>query len=414
MSRIPGSVPLAIGPALALATAVPLAAQALRGGDLLVPDYNANAVFRIDASGAVSTFLSAPLLAGPAGVAFTHERDLVVADLNSGTLVHIDATSGTPTTVASGLGVPLHVVEDQGGDFIVTSGMRGALLRVTLAGQVTTLATGLPLQHPGKLAVDRNGDLLVTDDRANSVFRVTAGGTVTTIHAGPPLQVPSAIALFPNGDYAVGDISGRCVFRIDRQTRAVTVFCPSSALGGSPSGIAADFGGGFVASVPVGPGTSRLVAIDALGAVSPIVGAPPLVGAQDVAKAPYVAGAVQLATGAGSRYAFDVDVPSAPGGFYSLLLSASVYPGWPIPGTAQAIALNPDPLLYATIGQNSPPALVGWSAFLDASGRGTATTDLRMLPPGVLNGLVLYQQGVTLGSGAQLGPVLNLRRLGFR
>lgn len=399
--------------ACSLLTVPPGRAQVVRGGDLLLPDFNVGSIYRIDAAGAVSTLFSGPMLVGPIGVAVTHRGDVVVADINTGSLVRFGANGGA-TLLATGLGAALHVVENLDGDFAVTSGLLGAILRVTATGQVSTIAVGPPLVHPWKLALDRNGDYLVADDAAGALFRVTPAGVVTPIHSGFPLQVPGGIALFPDGDYAVGDVSARTVLRIDRATGAVSTFCPATALGGSPVGLAADFGGGLVAALAVGPGVAQVVAIDATGAVRTIAGSGAVVGPQDVVRVPFVVGPRTLTSGPGSNYAFAVDVPFAAGRFYSLVLSASVFPGWPLPGTSQSLAVNADAFFYATIGQDSPPLRSGWNAFLDANGRATATTDLSLLPVGALRGLVLYQQGVTLASSTQFGIALNLRRLEFR
>jgi hypothetical protein len=107
-------------------------------------------------------------------------------------------------------------------------------------------------------------------------------------------------------------------------------------------------------------------------------------------------------------------VPGGVGQLYSLVLSGSVFPGFALPGDPRAMTINVDAFFLATIGRNSPPALVGWTAPFDPSGRGTATVDLSWLPPGALSGLTLYQQGVTITNLGTAGTVLNPLRLDFQ
>jgi hypothetical protein len=392
-----------------------LTAQAVRGGDLVVTDFAApGSVFRVDTAGNVQTLHSGAPLAGPAGIAVARNRDVLVTDFNTNSLLRIDAQTGAIAPVAGGLGGPLRVVEMLDGDFAVTSSSGRSVLRVTPGGVVSTIAGGAPMNRPFSVAVDMNGDLLVADDLGRAVWRVTPAGAVSPIATGGALRLPQGVALFPNGDYAVIDGVVDAVFRIDRASGLLTTWVAAGTLGVNPEGIVTDWSGGFAVVHSGNPGGPGVRVIDAAGAANalPVV-SPTWSNLEDVALVPHVAGPRTLATGPGAQFTFSLDAPAAGGDFYSLILSASTFPGWTLPGGApRALFINLDPFFLATIGQNAPPALVGWSSFLSAAGSATASLDLTALPAGVLAGLVLYQQGITL-TGRSVNLATNVLRLSF-
>jgi hypothetical protein len=401
---------------LAVLTAAPLSAQVVNGGDLVVTNFGSPAaVFRVDAGGNVLTVLSGAPLSGPAGLTMANNRDVIVADFNSSTLVRINAITGAPIVFASSLGGPLRVCKAGDRDYAVTSNTSRAVLRVTPSGVVTTIASGPPLNRPFGVAADVDGNLLVADDLGRAVYRVTPAGAVTPIHSGLPLQLPQGVALFPNGDYAVIDGVADAIFRIDRATNAITTWVSAGALGVNPEGIVTDWSGGFFVAHSGNPGGPGIRAIDAAGnaAAVPTL-APAWTNLEDVALVPVVSGPGILNTGPGGQFVHNLDAPRAGGDFYTLILSTSVLPGWSFPaGDPRALFLNVDPFFLATIGQNAPPFLVGWAGFLSPGGSAVATTDLTALPAGLLTGLVLHLQGITM-NGLSIRDATNLRRLEFQ
>ncbi|MBK8097706.1 MAG: hypothetical protein IPK26_11400 [Planctomycetes bacterium] len=386
-----------------------LLAQALRGGDLLTTDYGSASLHRIDAAGVTTTWWAGAPLAGPAGVTTTQGGDVVVVDFTADRLVRFDRNTGSPTTIATGIGGPLRVCEDADGTFLVTGITPRRLVRVTGNGQVTTVASGAPLVRPFAVSLDLDGSYLVADDFAPGLFRVTAGGVVTPIHVGLPLRLPQGVAVFPNGDYAVIDGITDVVYRIDRGTGMVTVFCPNATLGGNPEGIVPDSGGGFFVAQS-GASGSRIAAVDPLGNATTVAAGAPMVNIEDLARVPFLTGPTALGSGPGALFSFPLDLPGHGGEFYTLALSASVFPGWQFPGDARSLALNIDPFFLATTGVDAPPFLAGWAGFLDGNGRANPSSDFRMLPAGVFAGLTFWQQGFTL-SGSSVSAVLNVRRL---
>jgi len=391
-----------------------LIAQVVRGGDVLVTNASSPAaVYRVDAAGNVLPVHSGPPLLSATGISVARNRDVLVTDFSNNSLLRIDAMTGAISTIAGGLGGPLRVVEMQDGDFAVTSNTGRSVLRVTAAGGVTTLASGAPFNRPFGVACEPGGDLLVADDLGRAIHRVTPAGAITLLASGLPLRLPQGVALFPNGDVAVIDGLADAVFRIDRATNIVTTWVPAAALGVNPEGIVTDWSGGFFVAHSGSPGGSGVRVLDALGAANalPVV-SPPWSNLEDIALVPIVSGPRTLATGPGAQFTFSLDAPAVAGSYYSLILSASVFPGWQLPGDPRSLFLNVDPFFFATIGQNAPPFLLGWSAFLSAGGTATASLDLSALPAGMLSGLVLYQQGITL-NGLSFGVATNVLRLSF-
>ncbi len=386
-----------------------LPAQVVRGGDLITTNYGSPAsVFRVDGFGAVTTLYSGAPLSGPSGITVAANHDVIVADYNTNSLLRISAQTGQLSTVASNLGGPLRVVEDFDGTFLVTAG--NGLRRVTPAGVVTTVATA-PMVRPFGVGLDLNGDYLVADDNARAIYRVTPGGAVTTIWSGLPLRLPQGVTVFPNGDYAVIDGLTDSVFRISRTNGTISTWVPNATLTYNPEGIVPDWSGGFFVSYSQGSG-SGIVAVDALGGVTSVAAGAPFTNLECVARVPMLKGPRTLATGPGGIATFTVEAPAEAGRYYTLFLSASVYPGWQLPGDPRSMPLNIDAFFLASIGQNSP-LLVGWAGALDNSGQATATVDLTGLPPGFLSGLRLYAQGLTLTAQSTLGTAFNPLLLTF-
>ena len=399
----------ATGALLSLTLTLSLPAQVVRGGDLITTNYGSPAtVFRVDGAGAVTSLYTGSPLSGPSGITVAANQDVIVADYSTNSLLRISAQTGGVTTIATNLGGPLRVVEDFAGDFLVTAG--NGLRRVTPAGVVTTVATA-PMVRPFGVALDLNGDYLVADDSARAIFRVTPGGSVTPIWSGLPLRLPQGITVFPNGDYAVIDGLTDSVFRISRANGTISTWVPNATLVYNPEGIVPDWSGGFFVSHSQGSG-SGIVAIDALGGVTSVAAGAPFTNLECVARVPTLRGPSTVTTGPGGIATFTVDAPVEAGRYYTLFLSASVYPGWQLPGDPRTMPLNIDAFFLASIGQNSP-VLLGWAGFLDSAGQATATVDLTALPAGFLSGLHLYAQGLTLTPQSVLGTAFNPLRLTF-
>ena len=153
-------------------------------GNLYVADYNNQSIRKITSSGVVTT------LAG------------------SGASGHQDGPGVTATfTYSLGLTVDLN------GNVYVADSANNAIRKITVAGDVTTLAGGAgfgfangngaaaKFNFPHDIAVSPNGNLYVTDFSNNVIRKITRDGTVST-YAGTGIKGaadgPAATASFNN------------------------------------------------------------------------------------------------------------------------------------------------------------------------------------------------------------------------
>ncbi len=245
-------------------------------------DANANAADACDACVA-TTWGAAALLRGavpgievgltyPAGVAVDTSGNAYVTDTASHRIRRIDATTGVITTVA-GTGV--------GG----ARGDGGA-------------ATSAELNNPHGVAVDGRGNVFVADTDNHEVRRIDAAtGDITTVAGtgaegdsgdggaatSAQLASPYGVAVDGLGNVFVADTSNHRLRRIDATTGVITTLAgtgfpgyggdgaaASSALLGSPSGLAVDARGDvFVADTD----NHRVRRIDATsGVITTVVG----------------------------------------------------------------------------------------------------------------------------------------------
>jgi len=283
------------GLASALVAALLLASGATRAvslvpGDLVVADWAANAIFRMDpTSGAQTVISSGGSIVEALDVAIGPGGDLFVANGESGSnIVRIDPATGAQSVLTTGVTFPTGLVFDAAGELLVADSFFGVRRVDPITGSVTTVsgssvAVGITIDAAGdilitsvggeiervdpvtgsrttiftegsgqslfELVVDANGDLLVVDDGVDSILRVDPiTGSHTVLSSGGNLSSPFGLAHDANGDLLVGDRSGK-VLRVDPVTGAQTII----ASGG---GLTSAFG---VAIVPVPEPTTALL-----------------------------------------------------------------------------------------------------------------------------------------------------------
>jgi streptogramin lyase len=195
-------------------------------GSVLVSDFSAKQVFRIDPISRVCTPLLNPSpLVGPWDVAVTptliafDPSDLLVAGGTADQVYRVDADPGDGTSVPLWPGLafedPVAVIRTLNGDYFVLE--KSTIQRVTPGGTKTLVATitsnpatELPVDLAG-IAVDANGELLVTDeanDRLLRVFPETGQWVVIADDDADPsaaLGRPAGIALDRNGTALVAN-----------------------------------------------------------------------------------------------------------------------------------------------------------------------------------------------------------------
>ena len=112
---------------------------------------------------------------------------VVLQNLDEDSLVRVSADGKTATTIANGAaGVGLTV--DRGGNYIVAA--RSALLRVTPAGIVTTIASAPGGSKWIAVAADPGGDLIVADGVSHVLWRVSEDGRRVAKFAEYPGKFP--------------------------------------------------------------------------------------------------------------------------------------------------------------------------------------------------------------------------------
>jgi len=392
-------------------------AQNLRGGDLVVCNLGSPYVFKVWSNGSVSVLATPPYVAGPSGVIGDRDGSLVVCDTQLNQLIRI-SPAGPITTIAQNLSVPLRVMVDRDGSYLVTVVSSTSLIdRVARDGTVTPFlpAGAGGMRRAFHVMLDGDGRYVACDDLGNGVYRIDPTGLVTPIHVGAPLRLPQGAALFPNGDYAVFDGLTDSIWRVDRATGVPTTWVSNAALGGNPCGITAAGDGGFYVSLSGGTGNA-VVHIDAGAAVTVVASGAPFTNLEDCAVVPLLSGPNDFSSGPGSARTLTVDFPTRTVTFYTIALSGSLFPGLTLPGEARAMTLTADGLMLATFRTNLPPLLTAWTGFTGNDGRAYPRIDLSSLPAGLLAGLTLHAQGLALHPAAPNGVVTitNAFSLSFR
>ncbi len=386
-------------------------AQIVNGGDLVTVDYSNLGVYRVQPSGTVTLLHQGGVINGPSGVTVTPDRDILIANYNNNTIYRL-SNAGVLTPLAVVPGGPIRIVMDVNGDCIVAVLTTGLLRRVTPAGVVTTIASGF--NRPFGIAVEPDGNFLVTEDTSGRLSRVDrTTGAATVLATG--LGLAQGVALFHDGDYAVMSGNPDLVWRIPRAGGAPVVLVGSQPLG-NPDGMVGDFAGGLWISESGAPNGSRVVHVTSTGALTVLAAGSPFQNLEAIAIVPRLRGPVLPSTGPGSSYVLDLDCPGEAGAWYGIGASLSTFPGVALPAPdPRGAAVNLDSLFLLTFANDFPPFTTGWSGFLGGSGQASATLDLSAVAPGLLAGLSLHVQGLTLDSLAPsgIGSFTNVHTLRF-
>lgn len=397
--------------AAALALASPAAAQVVRGQDIVVGDYYANGVFRVDpATGAATLLRAGAPFQGVSDADVTRDGEVLICDWSAGAIFKLDQAGGL-STLAAGLPGPIRMAVDHDGSVAVTALTSGQLLRVSPAGVITTIASGF--SRPFAIAVEPNGDYLVTEDlsgRLWSVDRMT--GAKTLLSSG--LNLAQGVALFANGDYAVSSGHPDFIKRVPRGGGQPVLLVGSPPLG-NPDDVHADGAGGFFVAESGLPLGHRVTHVDALGNLTIVSASGLFQNPEGLGVAPSLRGPSQVFTGPGAVFTLHVDLPGDAGRPYRIVASRSAYPGQSLPPADwRGTPLNADALFRRTSGGGLPPFTQNWSGLLDANGRAIAALDLTGLPPGALAGTSVHLHAITRDPAAPSGirsfsSVLTLR-----
>lgn len=402
---------------LNLLAALPLctpsaAAQIVRGNDIVVGDYYANGVFRVDpATGAATLLRAGAPFQGVSDADVTRNGEVLICDWGAGAIFALDQ-GGALTTLASGLPGPIRMAMDHDGSVVVTALTSGQLLRVSANGAVSTIAAGFA--RPFAVCVEPAGDYLVTEDLSGLLWRVDrSSGGKSLIASG--LNLAQGVANFANGDYAVSSGHPDFIKRVPRAGGPATLLVGSPPLG-NPDDLHADGAGGFFVSESGNPFGHRITHVDALGNLSVVSSDPLFQNPEGLGVAPSLRGPTQVFTGNGAIFTLRLELPAQAGKRYRIVAALSAFPGQAMPpGDPRGTPLNADALFARTRAGDAPPITQNWSGVLDAQGRASAVLNLTPLAPGALAGTSVQLHAVTLDPAAPsgFGAFSNLLTLRF-
>jgi sugar lactone lactonase YvrE len=232
----------------------PVKVSATSQGALLVADFGAGRIVRIDPRTRARTVVAARLprlesvTTSPAGAvyAISNER-LYRIVAGRPRLVWTSTGDAGPTDCAVAADGAVYVARY--GDHVD---------RIAPDGSETMVASGFDRPHGVALAPD--GTLLVADTYAGAVRKVAADGTVTTIAAG--LGRPMDVAAAPDGSLFVVDLAGRRLLRLRGGVTTVV-----ARRLGPVTGVAVARGAAYVTAAD---GAVKVARIGANGAVTRI------------------------------------------------------------------------------------------------------------------------------------------------
>ncbi|MEX0717503.1 MAG: NHL repeat-containing protein [Planctomycetaceae bacterium] len=186
-----------------------------RRGDLLIADWGAGTVVRLDADGAPSILVAG--LDEPAGLALDDYGNLYVAQhgggmLKSGSILKV-APDGMHSLHAAGLGGPTDLAFGPDGMLYVAAFHDDAIVRIDADGMIGVVADDIP--GPAALVFDDDGALFVASSTSGSIFRI---GPMSERHEhARGLDVPSDLAFDSKGHLIVANYGGNMLSYVDRQ-----------------------------------------------------------------------------------------------------------------------------------------------------------------------------------------------------
>jgi len=367
--------------------------------------------------------------------------DYVVLDSARNTLLSVDRkAAATRLAVAPANYLVVEPRMDVGNcDLVATFNHRlssaGALVRITPAGQVTTLASGTSVVFPRAIEVDSDGSYLLLGSL--DVIQRSTRGKFFSIGSVPPPFGGFAMTIDPaTGDYWMAGFGGKLA-RMDHRTNVVTTLMPAGLryLTGMDHDEATDtlafctetlqtvflldrqFGTVRSFTTPaqnwslrLSPETGHVHVLDGNSTVTEwtargvvvrttrlpvradlfsleVYGSRPISGVGSAAR--------------GTTYQLRIGFPGAAGLAYAAALSlGGIQPGIGLPdGRRIALAVDPLVLLTATLG-DIPGLTRGLRGTLSATGQATATI---AVPNGLPSGLRVFATAVVLDPRAPVG-----------
>ncbi len=167
-------------------------------GNLYAAGAGNDTIYKVNSSGAVSTFASSSVLGSPSGLAFNGGNLYTSGNGWGGTVDQINSSGGVNRfyTGVGGYGLAF----DSSGNMYVSDG--NSVDRITPSGAVSTFASGF--DDAWGLAF-HNGNLFVANYLGNSISEVSSSGVVSTFATG--LNLPTGIAFDSGGNLLVCNVT---------------------------------------------------------------------------------------------------------------------------------------------------------------------------------------------------------------
>lgn len=132
-------------------------------------------------------------------------------------VVKIDS-QGRATTIATGLGGPVHLIQDKQANLYVSEFTSHEVCKIDPSGNQITYAQGL--DAPTSLAFDEDGHLWVANYgrtyQGHTISKIAPNGTVTTILDDPLILAPIDIFFHESGDLLIANQGDAKVLRASR------------------------------------------------------------------------------------------------------------------------------------------------------------------------------------------------------
>ncbi len=205
-------------------------------GTIWVSNYNNN-VYSVSVAGAI-TEITLTQLDAITGIDIDSSGNLILSGTGLGQtrLVRRTPQGNESVLWANGLSLPMGLVKDMQGNFIVTNSGDGTLTKVNAAGQIVPFISGL--SYPQGIAIDGSGALYVLTVNDGSIIKIVADGTRTVFATG--LSQPADIKLDASGNIYVSNQGDSTILKFS-PSGVKEVFAKGIANG--PQGMAYDAAG---------------------------------------------------------------------------------------------------------------------------------------------------------------------------
>jgi sugar lactone lactonase YvrE len=191
------------------------------GAGWLVADPGTFGLYRVSPEGDLSLITTE--LDIPQGLAAFDEQSVLVSDLRGGIGAVMHVSLDGVVEVFAEMGSPKGIAADGDEGFVVVSHGQRALLRLTRDGEVSTIVSGDPLDYPHDVLRQDDGTFIVSDGYAHALFKVTRAGDVSVLVQGDPLVSPQGLARGPEGTVVVVDPQAGAIFQVTEEGEVTTV-----------------------------------------------------------------------------------------------------------------------------------------------------------------------------------------------